>query len=102
MPLIAGSVSINGAGVSSGTGLSKALYDALETAFGMSPAQVPQNVPGAQQQLANMANVIGQTTITYLLANALITVPSNIPVATTGTAAAQAGATTAPAIATLS
>lgn len=94
MPLIAGSVSINGAGAASGAGLAKELYDALVSAYGMTPGAHPQNVPGAQQQLAVMANVIGQVVVAHLVANALITVPSTA-VATTGTAAAQTGTTTA-------
>ncbi len=102
MPLVAGSVSINGAGAATGTGLSKTLYDALVSGYAMTPGAHPQNVPGAQEQLAVLANTIGQVVIAYLLANALITVPSGIAVATTGTAAAQTGATTAPAVATLS
>lgn len=101
MPLLAGSVSISGAGVASGAGLSKAIYDALVSAYGMSPGAVPRNVPGAQQQLAVLANVIGQAVIAHIVANALVTVPAGIAVSTTGTAAAQTGVTTAPAVATL-
>ena len=58
MPLIAGTVSINGAGAASGAGLSRELYDGLVAAFDMSPGEHPLNVPGAQQQLAGLANVI--------------------------------------------
>lgn len=99
MPLLAGSVTISGAGTASGAGLCKELYDALAAAAGMSPGAHPQNVPGAQQQLAVLANVIGQVVIAHLLAHALISVPSTA-VATTGTAASQAGTTT-PAVAVL-
>ena len=102
MPLLAGSVSINaGTGAATGAGLAKEAYDALAVAFAVSPAQVPGNVPGAQQQLAKLANVFAQVTIAHLLANNLITVPTGIAVSTAGSASAQTGATTAPAIATL-
>jgi hypothetical protein len=100
MPLLAGSVSINGAGAATGTGLSKAIYDALVSGFGVSPGAVPHNVPGAQQQVAVIANAIGQVVIAYWLANAVITVPV-IPVTTAGSAASQTGFSNAPVVATL-
>jgi hypothetical protein len=99
MPLLAGTVSISGVGVASGAGLSKEIYDALVAASGMSPGANPLSVPGAQQQLAVIANVIAATVIAHFKTNALISVPSTA-VATTGTAAAQSGTTT-PAVATL-
>jgi hypothetical protein len=101
MTLLAGSVSINGAGAASGTGLSKAIYDALVSGFGVSPGAVPHNVPGAQQQVAELANALGQVVIAYFLANAVITVPAGIAVTTSGSATTQTGATTAPATAVL-
>lgn len=102
MAMVAGSVSVNGAGVGSGTGYAKLLYDALISEFGLSPGSVPQNVPGAQQQVAKIANAIASTLIPYVVANAVVssTVASGIPVSTTGTAAAQTGATTSPGSAT--
>lgn len=102
MPLIPGSVSINGAGVASGTGLALALYNAAQTAYAVAPAQVPQNVPGAQESLAKLCNVFAQVTCAHIIANALVTVPAGVAVATTGTAAAQTGATTAPGLGTIS
>jgi hypothetical protein len=101
MPLIPGTVSINGAGAASGAGLSKELYDALAAATGMSPGAHPGNVPGAQQQLAVLANVIGQVVVAHWLANATITVPLGIAVTVAGSATTQTGATTAAAVAVL-
>ncbi len=102
MTLLAGSVAINGTtGAATGSGLSKALYDALVTGFGVTPGAVPQNVPGAQEQVADLANALGQVVIAYFLANAVITVPI-IPVTTAGSATNQTGATNAPVVATLS
>jgi hypothetical protein len=92
MALLGGSVSISGAGAASGTGLAKAIYDALVAASGMTPGATPANVPGAQEQLAVLANVIGQVVVAYWLANAVVTVPV-IPVTTAGSASAQTGFT---------
>jgi hypothetical protein len=100
MPLLPGSVSINGAGAATGSGLSLALYNALLAGLVASPGAVPHNTPGAQQQVAVLANALGQTVIAYWLANAVITVPV-IPVTTAGSATNQTGATNAPALATL-
>lgn len=101
MPLVAGTVSINGAGVASGAGMARELYDALESAYGIAPASVPANVPGAQEQLAVMANVIASVVVNHIVANGLITVAAGIPVATAGSASAQSGATTGPGTGTI-
>lgn len=95
MPMNGGDVTISGLGIASGTGLSKELYDALEEEFGVSPAEVPQNVPGAQEQLAKMARRIAQVVVDHIVSNGVVTVASGIPVSTTGSASAQSGATTA-------
>jgi hypothetical protein len=42
-----------------------------------------------------LAEVIAETVVDHITANAVVTVASGIPVATTGTAAAQTGETTA-------
>ncbi len=96
MAMNGGSVSIDIAGIPTGSGLSREIYDLMEAAFGVSAAQVPTSVPGAQQQIANLANAIGQACVTHMVDNAELIVDSGIPVATTGTAAAQTGNTTAP------
>jgi hypothetical protein len=103
MPLIPGSVTINpGTGAATGAGLAREYYDALIAAFGLAPASVPQNVPGAQEQVAVIANTIAQVTVAHFIANGLVTTPAGVTVATTGTAAAQTGATTAPGLGTIS
>lgn len=51
--------------------------------------------------LTAMCDAIAQTTLAHLLANGVLVVDAGIPVATTGTAAAQTGATTAPGTGTL-
>ena len=94
MPLLAGTVSISGVGVASGAGLSKEIYDALVAASGMSPGANPLSVPGAQQQLAVLANVVATTVIAHFKTNGTVVVPA-IPVNTTGSASAQAGFTVA-------
>jgi hypothetical protein len=95
MALVAGTVAINqSTGAATGAGLARVFYDALISEFAVSPAQVPQSVPGAQNQMARMANVFA-TAIDYLVANGVITIAPGIAVSTTGSAAAQTGATTA-------
>jgi hypothetical protein len=51
---------------------------------------------GAQDNTATdkLAEVIANAVVDHITANAVVTVASGIPVATTGTAAAQTGATT--------
>lgn len=46
--------------------------------------------------LTDLCDAIASTVIAHLLANVTLIVDAGIPVSTTGTAAAQAGATTAP------
>lgn len=46
--------------------------------------------------LDGLCDAIATTVVAHITANAVVTVASGIPVATTGTAAAQTGATTAP------
>lgn len=98
----AGAVSINGSGAASGSGLSRELYDALISVFGVSPGEVPQNVPAAQEQMAALANTIAQRVVAHVVANASVTVASGIPVSTTGSASAQTGTTTATGSGTIS
>lgn len=98
MTLNAGSVTVNGAGVASGTGLALALHNTLISAFGASPGAVPQNVPGAQEQIAKIAQAIAQQVIAHILANAVVTIPAGTPVTVSGSATTQTGATTAPAV----
>lgn len=102
MPLLAGTTTVT-AGVSSGTGLSKELFDALRSQQSITEQPLNQ-VPLAE--MAKFCNTIASVVISHITTNATITasavltVASGIAVATTGTAAAQAGATTAPGTAT--
>lgn|SRR5512147_846662 len=97
MPLIPGSVTVT-AGISAGTGLAKELYDARRAAASI--PELPIYDTGLKA-LASDCSVIATTVIAHFIAHALVstndtgTVAAGIPVATTGTAAAQAGATTA-------
>lgn len=97
MPLIPGSVSVT-AGIATGAGLSKEIYDALRSAQSISAIPLNQT-PLAE--LAKYSNTIAQAVIAHIVTNGLIsvnvtgTVAAGIPVATTGSAAAQAGTTTA-------
>jgi hypothetical protein len=53
-------VTIAGDGSSTGTGLTKVLYDALEDEYDVAPGDVPaSNTPGAQESLAKMARALG-------------------------------------------
>lgn len=52
--------------------------------------------------LTELCDTIADAVVTHVIASAVVTVPPGVPVATTGTAAAQAGATTAPAVGTIS
>lgn len=95
MAMNPGAVTIDAAGTPSGTGLSREVYDIMATAFGLGSI-VPPSAPGAQQQIADMANAIGQAVVAHVVANAVVTVLPGIPVSVTGSPTAQAGATTAP------
>lgn len=48
--------------------------------------------------LTALCNAIADAVVAHIVANAVVTIPPGVPVATTGTAAAQTGATTAPAV----
>lgn len=98
MPLNPGNVSVT-AGIATGAGLSKELYDALQSAQSIAPTPVNDI---CLKELAKFANVIAATTLAHFIANGLITVDvsgsvaTGIPVSTAGSAAAQTGATTSP------
>ena len=96
MAMNAGSVSISGAGVATGVGLAKEIFDDyLPTVPG-----IPAGPLGAaaKQQLANLCNSVASKTVAHIMTNAVVTVPANIPVSTTGSPAAQTGFTTAPGV----
>lgn len=96
MPLNSGSVSVT-AGIASGTGLAKELFDALRSAQGI--AQTPDNNT-ALTEMGKFATTIATVVINHIKANAVVstndtgTVAAGIPVATAGSPAAQTGATT--------
>ena len=48
--------------------------------------------------LTDLCDAIASAVVTHITAAAVVTVPPGVAVATTGTAAAQAGATTAPGV----
>lgn len=52
--------------------------------------------------LTALCNCIAQACVEHIIAAAVVTIPPGVTVATTGTAAAQAGATTAPGVGTVS
>jgi hypothetical protein len=98
MPLIGGTVSVT-AGVATGTGLAKAIYDALRSAQGIDAG--PQNHAGLVE-MGKVSTALGTTIVDYLKTNATITaaatltVPSGIAV----TCPPYSGATVAPGTAT--
>lgn len=51
--------------------------------------------------LTALCDAIAEACVEHITAAAVVTIPPGVPVATTGTAAAQAGATTAPAVGTV-
>jgi hypothetical protein len=103
MTLLAGSTTVSATGVATGTGLSKALYDARVSALSL-PA-LPTYATGLKE-MAKVCNADATAIINYFVANATITatptltVPAGIAVSTAGTAAAQTGTTTATGTAT--
>lgn len=97
----AGSVTIDGAGNPSGTGLSREFYDILAAAFGLGSV-VPPSAPAAQQQIADLANAFGQAVVAHVTTNAEVLVASGIAVTTTGNASTQSGFTTATGTGTVS
>jgi hypothetical protein len=54
------------------------------------------------EALDSFCDMIAAAVVEHVIAAAVVTIPPGVPVATTGTAAAQAGATTAPAVGTVS
>jgi hypothetical protein len=50
------------------------------------------------ESLTAYCDAIAAVVVEHITAAAVVTIPPGVPVATTGTAAAQAGATTAPAV----
>lgn len=48
--------------------------------------------------LTALCDCLAEAVVAHVVAAAVVTIPPGVPVATTGTAAAQAGATTAPAV----
>ena len=71
MPMVAGSVSISGGGVASGTGFAKQMYDDLEAGTDF------QGISGgalavAKNQLATLANAAA-TLITHVQSNSAVT-----------------------------
>jgi len=52
--------------------------------------------------LTALCACIAEACVEHIVAAAVVTIPAGVPVATTGTAAAQAGATTAPGVGTVS
>lgn len=92
MPMTRGSVSISNSGAVSGGGFARALFDAMwptvESKLGSTP---PEGVLQAKRGIAEQCNA-QSVIIDYIKSNA--TVPSGIPVSTTGSAAAQTGTTT--------
>jgi len=100
--MIIGTVSVT-AGIASGVGLSKELYDGLQSAQGIVPG--PQN-DTPLQQLAKFANTIAQVVVAHIQAHATVAttdtgiVAAGIPVATAGSPSAQVGATTATGVVT--
>lgn len=51
--------------------------------------------------LTSLCNCVAQACVEHIVAAAVVTVPPGVAVATTGTAAAQTGATTAPGVGTV-
>jgi hypothetical protein len=98
MPLNPGNVTVSPTGIATGAGLAKELHDALQSVQGIE--SLPVNVTGLRE-LAKYSATIAQTVLAHFITNGLITVDVSgtvapgIPVATTGSAAAQAGQTTA-------
>jgi hypothetical protein len=51
--------------------------------------------------LTALCDEVASAVVAHITAQAVVTVPAGVPVATTGTAAAQTGATTAPGVGTV-
>lgn len=96
MPMSEGTVTINPTtGAASGSGCAKEVFDALAAGqdYGDLSTTNPPVYAASREQLAVMARAMAKV-IPHIQANAQV--PSGIPVSTTGTAAAQSGATTSP------
>lgn len=96
--MLGGTVVVAPNGSATGTGLAKDLYDVLVAKLGVTPAEVPANVPAAQSQLADVAEALGQAVVAYIVAHGVVTIPAGVPVTTSGSATTQTGATTAAAV----
>lgn len=101
MPLNAGSTTVNsGTGVASGSGLSKAIFDARAARITFPAAAL--GAPG-KQKLADDCNDIAAAIVAHITANAVVSISGNtstaIPV--TVVPATGIGATTAPGTVTL-
>ena len=75
--LVGGSVTVTG-GIGSGAGLAKAIYDALQSALGITPG--PQNHAGLSE-LGKIATALGPCLVTYFTANSTITATPTLTVA---------------------
>lgn len=103
MAMLEGTITINPAtGDAVKTGFAAIVFDALEASspYGSLAASNPPAYAAAREQLAVMARAVAKV-IPYIVANAQVTTPAGVTVATTGTAAAQTGATTAPGVGTV-
>ena len=97
MPLIPGAVSVNAAGVASGVGLAKELYDGYLPSVG----GIPAGPLGAQskKQIADLCNTFAQVTVAHIIANAVVTVPPGVLVSVAFPAGT--GATSGPGVGTV-
>lgn len=79
------------------TGTAPILSLAIKTALLADPASMARD----NDALEVLCSAIAQAVIDHLVANALVTVPPGVAVATAGGPAAQVGATTAPGLGTV-
>lgn len=95
MPMVQGSVAVDDSGNVTGTGYALALFNARWAVLSpkIAATSPPASIVDAKKGVAEVANADAGV-IAYIQANAQV--PAAIPVSTTGTAAAQTGATTAP------
>jgi hypothetical protein len=94
MPLNPGAVSVDAAGIATGVGLAKEIYDDyLPKVDG-----IPSGPLGAQskKQIADMCNSFAQKTLAHVVANAVATTPPGVAVQVA--VPAGTGATTAPGV----
>lgn len=76
--------------------LNSAILSALIRSKALANAEQTKAVDGPE--LTAFCNMIAQAVVEHIVAAAVVTVPPGVAVATTGTAAAQTGATTAPGV----